>query len=89
MSTKITYVHADHFDLGTTDCGFDQQRNYIIVGDGYTFGDWLADRGVRFNQDSDDQNTYFLLDDDLSTETCTGEAYMILKSEPTEEELQG
>lgn len=89
MNTKITFVHADHFDLGTSDCGFDQQKNFIIVGDGYTFEDWMSDHDVRFNQDSNDADTYFVLDDDLSSEVRTGEAYRVLVQEPTSAGLEG
>lgn len=88
MNTKIIFLHADNFDLGAQGCGFDQQRDFIVVGDGYTFGDWLSDRGTRFNQDSGDADTYFILDDDLRTETRTGEAYRIISAEPTDEELK-
>ena len=88
MNTKITFVHADHFDLGTQGCGFDQQRDFIVVGDGYTFDDWLSGRGARFDQDSGDPDTYFILDDDLRTETRTGEAFRIISRTPTDEELK-
>lgn len=87
MNTKITFVRANQFDLGAQNCGFDEQRDFIIVGDGYTFDDWLSDRDVRFNQDSNDNDTYFVLDDDLSTETRTGEAYRIISKTPTDEDL--
>lgn len=88
MNTKITFVHANHFDLGAPDCGFDPQKEHIIVGDGYEFSDWLSDRGVRFNQDSDDADTYFILGDDLSSETRTGEVLRIIGRVPTDEPLQ-
>lgn len=87
MNTKITFVHAKHFDLGANDCGFDQQRDFIVVGDGYTFDDYLHDAEIRFVQDSD-PDTYFVLDDDLSAETRTGEAYRIISETPTDESLK-
>ena len=58
------------------------------MGGGYTFDDWLSDRGARFDQDSDDPDTYFILDDDLRTETRTGEAFRIISKMPTAEALK-
>lgn len=89
MNTKITFVCANHFDLGTADCGFNCQKQSIVVGDGYAFGDWLSDNGVRFNQDENDSDTYFVLDDDLSSETRTGEAYRIISETLTDEPYDG
>ena len=88
MNIKIIFLHADNFDLGAQGCGFDQQRDFIVVGDGYTFGDWLSDRGARFDQDSGDPDTYFILDDDLRTEARTGEAFRIIDKMPTSEALK-
>jgi hypothetical protein len=86
MNTKITFTHTMNYDLGEQNCGFEQEKDFIVVGEGYTFSDWLQDHNVRFNQDDD---IYFILDNDLSTETRTGEAYNVINQESTDMELQG
>lgn len=88
MNTKITFISTMHYDESQPNNGFNEEKDFIVCGDGYTFDDWLSDQNVRFNQDEDDTDTYFVLDDDLSAETRTGEAYMIISEEPTEEELK-
>lgn len=83
MGRKVTFIHADKFDQGSPNQGFDQQRDFVVLGNGYTFDDWLSDHDIRFNQDMDDCDTYFVIDNDLSAETRTGEAYRIIKIQYT------
>ena len=87
-NTKITYLHAEHFDKGAVNCGFGEETDYIITDGVFDFGDWLDNNNVPFEYD-EAEGVYFVLEKDVKDPERTGEAYMITSTEQTDEELIG
>ena len=83
MNNKITYKFTNNYDKSTLDNGFGCEADYIITDGVYDFGDYLADNEVRYEVDGD---LYFVTDQDGER---TGEAFMIIGKESTDEDLMG
>lgn len=78
---KINYVWAKEYDLNTPNNGFAAETEHIITDGVYDFSDWLNDNGVQFEEEND---IYFVLN---NSGDRTGEAFMIVSEEETDEEL--
>ena len=80
MNKEITYKFTSHFDINATDWSKNDEISCIIVKDGYSFGDYLRDRGVAF--EAENERLYFVLDENNAR---TGECYFISAIEDTDE----
>ena len=91
MNTKITYCWTREFDESMPNNGFEEETDYIVVGDGYGFEEFLSEHsGLDYEKTSD--GCYQVVERHLDENheevmEYTGEAYLILKEEPTDEEL--
>lgn len=81
MNNKITYKYTNNYDESTHDNGFGCDTDYIVTDGVYDFEDYLQDNEVRYEVDSD---LYFIVDQDGER---TGEAYMVVSEEPTDEDI--
>lgn len=80
MNKKYTYIWTANEDFSKPNNNYNEESNYIITDGVYDFADWLQDSGVNAEQDG---NTFYTLDE------CgehTGEAYLIINDEDTDEE---
>lgn len=80
-NTKITFRWTGNEDMNKPNNNYSEETEYIIVGEDYSFGDWLENRGVRFEEYN---NTFYVLDENDET---TGEAYEVISIEETDEDL--
>lgn len=84
---KITYVFAQNYDQSQPDNGFCGETEHIITDGVYDFEDYMQDRGVYYEEDEDTEGLYHVLDSPAGERT--GEAYMVIRTEPTDEDLIG
>ena len=77
MKTKINYRWTAKEDKGQPNNGYSEETEYIIVGEDYSFSDYLDDSGLigKYEQDG---NTYYIIDEGGER---TGEAYQIINTE--------
>ena len=77
MKTKINYRWTAKEDKGQPNNGYSEETEYIIVGEDYSFSDYLDDSGLigKYEQDG---NPHYLIDEDGER---TGEAYQIINTE--------
>ena len=87
MNTKITYAFAQNYDVNLPNNGFNEETEHIITDGVYDFEDYMQDRGVYYEGDEDTEGLYHVLDS-LGGER-TGAAYMVIRTEPTDEDLDG
>lgn len=80
MNTKITFRTGHNIDTDVN--GWDCETDYIIVGDGFSFEDWLEDN-LELDFEKTEGDCYEIKENGEKT----GEIYQILNEEPTEEEL--
>lgn len=78
---KIEYAIAGEYNLSVPNNGFNCETDYIVTDGVYDFSDWLNDNGVQFEEEND---IYFVLN---NSGDRTGEAFMIVSEEETDEEL--
>lgn len=83
MNEKITFKHATNCDESKPNCGFSEEADSIIVAPPFDLGDWLDNASVHSENDGD---IWYVIDESGER---TGEAYMVIKREPTDEELRG
>lgn len=87
MNTKITYAFAQNYDKSQPDNGFCGETEHIITDGVYDFEDYMQDRNVYYEEDEDTGGLYHVLDSPGGERT--GEAYMVIRTEPTDEDLIG
>lgn len=87
MNMKITYRFAQNYDLSQPNNGFSEETDYIITDGVYDFTDYMQDHEVYYEEDEDTEGLYHVLDS-LGGER-TGAAYMVISTEPTDEDLIG
>lgn len=87
MNMKITYSFARNYDLRKPNNGFCEETEHIITDGVYDFEDYMQDCGVYYEKDEGTEGLYHVLDS-LCGER-TGEAYMVIRTEPTDEDLDG
>ena len=80
-NTKISYKWTNNYDENEPNNGFGCEAEYIITDGVYDFEDFLADSDVIFNEEN---GVYFVLDEDFER---TGEAYIVISTEETDEDL--
>lgn len=83
MNTKITFRITGNYDESIPDNNFETGTESIVCGENYDFEDYLRDRDVIAEEDEETKGFYWVLD---CNGERTGEAYMVTKEEPTEEE---
>jgi hypothetical protein len=77
-NTKITFRWTKNEDMSKPNNNYNEETEYIIVGEDYDFADWLQDNDVDAEEES---GTFYVLDDD---DERTGEAYQIVSTEEVE-----
>lgn len=80
-NTKINYKWTNNYDENEPNNGFGCETEYIVTDGVYDFEDFLADSDVIFNEEN---GVYFVLDEDFER---TGEAYIVISTEETDEDL--
>ena len=83
VNNKITYRHTSRYDNSLPDNNFETEAMNIVTDGVYDFKDFLSDRGVEFEEDSDCDGLFWVTE----YGERTGEAYMVIKEEPTDEDL--
>jgi hypothetical protein len=81
MNKKYTYRWTQNEDYSKPNNNYDEETDYIITDGVHDFADWLRDSEVNFEQNGD---KYYVLDE---CEERTGEAYLVISEEDTEEDL--
>lgn len=87
MNMKITYAYAQNYDLSKPNNGFCEETEHIVTDGVYDLEDYMQDRNVYYEEDEDTDGLYHVLDS-LGGER-TGAAYMVIRTEPTDEDLDG
>ena len=87
MNVKITYTFAKDYVLSKPNNGFCEETDHIITDGVYDFKDYLQDNNVYYEEDDECEGLYHVLDSHGGERT--GEAYMVIRTEPTDEELVG
>ena len=87
MNMKITYAYAQNYDQSQPNNGFGEETDYIITDGVYDFADYMRDNEICYEEDEDTEGLYHVLDS-LGGER-TGAAYMVIRTEPTDEDLVG
>lgn len=82
MNTKYIYKWTPNEDYSKPN-NYNEEADYIITDGIYDFSDWLQSYGVRFEEED---GTYYVLDENGDR---TGEAYLIVSIEETDEDLVG
>lgn len=80
-NTRINYKFAKKFDMRKPDNGFNCETEHIVTDGVYDFEDFLRHHGLSFEKDG---NYYHILDEDGER---TGEVYLVISEEKTNEEL--
>lgn len=83
MNKKYIFRATANEDYSKPDNNYNVETEYIITDGVYDFSDCLNDLGVAFEQVND---TFYLVDE---TGERTGEAYLIISVEDTDDELIG
>lgn len=83
VNNKITFVWARNYDQSQPNNGFGEETDSIVTDGVYDFEDWLSDNDVPFEEED---GVYFVIDED---DERTGEAYMVVSEEPTDEDPRG
>lgn len=83
VNNKITYRYTNRYDDSVPDNNFETGSDCIVTDGVYDFKDFLSDRGVEFEEDSDCDGLFWVTE----YGERTGEAFMIIKEEPTDEDL--
>lgn len=85
MNSKITFTYTDDYDENVPNNNFPEETEDIVVAKGeYDFEDYLRDNGVNFEEDEKCEGFYWVLDE---FNERTNQAYMIIKTENTYEDL--
>lgn len=87
MNTKITFAFAKNYDLNQPNNGFGEETDYIVTDGVYDFTDYMQDNEIYYEEDDACEGLYHVLDS-LGGER-TGEAYMVIRIEQTDEGLVG
>lgn len=77
MMNTINYKWTKNENKSMPNNNYSEETQAVVVSEGYDFGDWLQDNGVRFEEEN---NTFYVLDDEGRR---TGEAYQITEIETT------
>lgn len=87
MNTKITFNYTNKYDDGIPNNNFPEETQHIITDGVFDFEDWLINSNIYFEKDDKTDGFYWVIDPE--TEERTGEAYFVLREEPTSEDLCG
>lgn len=85
MNKKYTYRWTANEDYSKPNNNYSDETDYIITDGIYDFEDWLNDNVPDYRIERDG-NTYCLVDVNGDR---TGEAYLVINEEDTDEELVG
>ena len=77
MMYTINYKWTKNENKSMPNNNYSEETQAVVVSEGYDFGDWLQDNGVKFEEEN---NTFYVLDDEGNR---TGEAYQITEIETT------
>ena len=88
MNKKYTYVWTEREDLSLPNNNYSDEKEYIVTDGVYNFEDWLRDMICR-NSDGNwaverEGNTFYILD---GCNERTGEAYLLISEENTNDDL--
>lgn len=83
MNEEIKFKWTREINDTLPDNGFSEETDSIIVEPPFDFGDWLEIKSIAYENDGD---IWYVLDESGER---TGEAYMIISRNETDEELRG
>lgn len=81
---KITYALTNRYDDNVPNNNFYDEKEHIVVEPPYDFESYLETNNVRYEIDEQDEDLFWVVDD---ANERTGEAFLILIQEQTDEEL--
>lgn len=84
MNTKIIYKWTGAYNENMPDNNFESETNFIITDGIYDLTDYIRERAEKdFEEDDQCEGFYWIVEDGERT----GEAYMVVAEQATDEDL--